>query len=126
MCCENPQRAAAAGLGDQVAIVDLVTSAVNAYGIENISAKEATDQLVAAVRLGKLQPAALASSMGRAIPVASAMGIKFHEVAGLLAAMSRTGTTAEEGVTQITAVLAAILKPTEDAKKALAGSRSLV
>ena len=114
-------KAAAAGLGDQKAVVDLVTSAVNAYGIENLSAKQATDQLVAAVRLGKLEPAQLAGAMGRAIPVASAMGVKFHEVAGLLAAMSRTGTTAEEGVTQISAVMAGIIKPAEGAERALAG-----
>ena len=112
-------KASAAGLGDQVSIVDLVTSAINAYGAEELSAASATDILTAAVRLGKLAPESMAAAMGRALPVASAMGVKFGEVAGILAAMSRTGTNAEEGVTQINAVMSALLKPTDEAEKAL-------
>ena len=113
-------RAAAAGLGDQKSIVDLATSAINAYGEENLSAEEAVDHLVEAVRLGKLAPETLATAMGRALPVASAMGVQFSEVAGILAAMSRTGTNAEEGVTQLNAVMTGLLKPADSAKKALA------
>ena len=114
-------RAAAAGLGDQSTIADLVTSALNAYGSETLSAAQATDALTEAVRLGKLEPATLANAMGRVLPIASAMGVKFSEVAGILAAMSKTGTTAEEGVTQVSAILSAILKPADGAEKALAG-----
>ena len=49
------------------------------------------------------------------------MGVQFNEVAGLLAAMSRTGTTAEEGVTQLNAVMNGILNPAQGAEKALSG-----
>ena len=73
-----------------------------------------------AVRLGKLEPATLANAMGRVLPVGSAMGVQFSELAGLMAAMSRTGTTAEESTTQLTSVMAAFLKPTKEAEKALA------
>ena len=114
-------RASAAGLGEQTTIVDLLTSAMNAYGPEVLSATKATDSLTEAVRLGKLEPASLAGAMGRVLPIASAMGVQFNEVAGLLAAMSRTGTTAEEGVTQLNAVMNGILNPAQGAEKALAG-----
>ena len=112
-------KASAAGLGDQATIVDLVTSAINAYGSENLSASEATDALIEAVRLGKLEPAELAAAMGRVLPIASAMGVSFNEVAGLMAGMSKTGTTAEEAVTQLNAVMVGLLKPSEDAQEAL-------
>ena len=113
-------KAAAAGLGNQATIADLLTSAMNAYGQETLSARQATDALTEAVRLGKLEPASLANAMGRVLPIASAMGVQFKEVAGLLAAMSKTGTTAEEGVTQLSAIMAGLLKPTDQAEKALA------
>ena len=112
-------RASAAGLGEQTTIVDLLTSAMNAYGPEVLSATKATDALTEAVRLGKLEPASLAGAMGRVLPIASAMGVQFNEVAGLLAAMSRTGTTAEEGVTQLNAVMNGMLNPAQGAEKAL-------
>ena len=116
---EASAKAAAAGLGDQKSIADLATSAINAYGADNLSAAEAVDHLTEAVRLGKLAPESLAAAMGRALPIASAMGVQFNEVAGILAAMSRTGTNAEEGVTQLNAVMAGLLKPAESAHKAL-------
>ena len=116
---EASAKAAAAGLGDQKSIADLATSAINAYGEETLSATEAVDHLTEAVRLGKLPPETLASAMGRALPVASAMGVQFSEVAGILAAMSRTGTNAEEGVTQLNAVMLALLKPADSAHKEL-------
>ena len=112
-------KASAAGLGEQKSIVDLVTSAVNAYGSENLSAQEATDTLTEAIRLGKLEPESMAGAMGRAIPQASKLGVKFSELTGLIAAMSRTGTDAQTGVTQISAVMSALIKPSKQAEDAL-------
>lgn len=117
---EATAKAAAVGLGDQSDLVDLVTSAVNAYGAENLSAADAIDTLTEAVRLGKLEPAALASSMGSILPVASALEVQFSEVSGMMAAMSRTGTGADEAVVQLQAVMTTLLKPSAEAEKALA------
>ena len=112
-------KAAAAGLGEQKSVVDLVTSAVNAYGSENLTATEAVDTLTEAVRLGKLEPESLAGAMGRAIPQASKLGIEFSELTGLIAAMSRTGTNAETGVTQLSAIMSQLIKPSKQAEDAL-------
>ena len=116
---EASAKASAIGLGETGQIADLVTSAMNAYGAEVLSAQQATDGLIEAIRLGKLEPASLASAMGRALPIASAMGVSFQELAGIIAAMSRTGTTAEEAVTQIRSALLGILKPGAEAQSAL-------
>lgn len=112
-------RGATAGLGDTVTIADLLTSAINAYGSENLTATMAVDALTEAVRLGKLESTALAGAMGRIMPVSSALGVEFNEVAGLMAAMSKTGTTAEEAVTQLNRVMLTLLKPADGAVKAL-------
>ena len=117
---EASAKAAAVGLGETAVIADLATSALNAYGAENLSATDATDVLTAAVREGKLDASELAASMGSVLPVASAMGVNFNEVGAAFAAMSRTGTNAAEAATQIRAIMVTLLKPSVQADKALA------
>jgi len=110
---EASLKAAAIGLGETKTIADLATSAMNAYGADTLSASAATDILATAVKEGKLEASALAGSLGGVIPIASNLGVEFHEVAGAMAAMSRTGTDAASGATQLNAILSSIAKPTE-------------
>ena len=112
-------QASAAGLGDVETIADAVTSAMNAYGSENVSASQATDVLVAAVREGKLEAADLAGSLGKVIPVASQMGVTFDQVGAAIATMSRIGIDADTGTTALRAMLTGLLKPSSDAEAAL-------
>lgn len=112
-------KAAAVGLGETKTIADLATSAMNAYGVENLNATGATDILVASVREGKLEASELAGAMGGVIPIASNMGVSFAEVGAAMAAMSRTGTNAAVGATQLTAILASIKKPTMQSAEAM-------
>jgi TP901 family phage tail tape measure protein len=117
---ESSLKASASGLGDVATIADLATSVMNAYGSETVSASQATDILTAAVREGKLQPDELAGSMGRVLPIASAMGISFEEVGAAFASMSRTGTNASEAATQLRGIMTSLLKPSVQAEEALA------
>jgi TP901 family phage tail tape measure protein len=112
-------RLSAVGLGETKVIADLLTSAVNAYGSETLSAARASDDLVSAVRLGKLEADQLAGAMGRVLPIASAMGVTFNEVSGIMAAMSKTGTDAATATTQIRAIMVSLLKPSEQANQAM-------
>ena len=116
---EASLKASAVGLGETKTIADLATSALNAYGKENLSATDATDVLTASVREGKLEASELSAAMGQVLPVASNMGVQFHEVGAAFAAMSRTGTNASEAATSLNAILAGLLKTTPDAEKAL-------
>ena len=113
-------KAAAIGLGETKTIADLSTSAMNAYGSETLGASDATDILTAAVREGKLEASALAGAMGGVIPLASNMGVSFDQVGAAMAAMSKTGTDAATGATQLTAILASLKKPTSEAEAAMA------
>jgi len=114
-------KASAVGLGSTATVVDLTSSAMNAYGSDVLNAAEATDVLTAAVRYGKLEPDQLAGAMGRVLPIASAMGVEFHEVGAAFAAMSRTGTSANEAATQLRGIMASLLSPSSSAKEALEG-----
>jgi len=116
---EASLRGSVVGLGDVTTIADLATSAMNAYGSDILSASAATDVLTSAVREGKLEPADLAGAMGQTLPIASAMGISFDEVGAAFAAMSRTGTDANQAATQLRGIMTSILKPTVQAEEAL-------
>ncbi len=116
---EASLKASAVGLGETATIADLATSAMNAYGSDTLGASQATDVLTAAVREGKLSSEDLAGAMGSVLPVASNMGVQFHEVGAAFAAMSRTGTDAASGATQLNAILSGLLKPTKQAEDAL-------
>ena len=117
---EQSLKASAIGLGETKVVADLATSALNAYGIENLSASQATDVLTAAVREGKLSADSLSQSMGTVLPIASQLGVQFSEVGATFAAMSRTGTDAAMAATQIRGVLFSLLKPSKQAKDTLA------
>ena len=116
---EASSKASAIGLGEVKTVADAVTSAVNAYGIENLTAEKATDVLTAAVREGKLESDSLAQSMGKVLPVASQLGVRFDEVGAALAAMSRTGTDAAMASTSLRGILSALLNPSKQAKDEL-------
>ncbi|MCA1753456.1 MAG: phage tail tape measure protein [Spirochaeta sp.] len=117
---EASAKAAAAGLGETKTVADLVTSAMNAYGSENLSATKATDILVASVKEGKAEASDLAASMGQVLPIASEMGVTFDQVGGAIAAMTRTGTDAATASTQLRSILTALVKPSKQAESALA------
>jgi len=110
---EASLKAAAVGLGETKTIADLATSAMNAYGTDTLSASDATDILVAAVREGKLEASELAGAMGGVIPIASSMGVEFNEIGAAMAGMSRTGTNAANAATQLNAILIGMKKPAE-------------
>jgi TP901 family phage tail tape measure protein len=113
-------RAATAGLGTTSVIADTLTSAMNAYAKSGLTAAQAGDILVSAVRDGKVEAEAFAPVLGRLLPTASNLGISFSDMAGTLAVMSRTGLDASEAATSLNAIMTAFLKPAEQSKKALA------
>lgn len=109
---EQSAKASAAGLGEIATIADTVTSAVNAYGRETLSATRATDILTAAVREGKLEAESIAPVLGNLLPVASAMEISFEQVAGMMAVFSRTGADAASSAVTLQRLMLTLQKNT--------------
>jgi TP901 family phage tail tape measure protein len=94
-------KGSAVGLGETKVVADVLTSALSAYGEENITAAKAADQLTAAVRLGKGEADDLAGSLSQVIPIAANMGVEFGEVTGAMAAMTLSGTSSDQAATQL-------------------------
>lgn len=113
-------KAAAAGLGDTEGIADAVTSALNAYGKENLSASQATDVMVKAVAEGKAEADEMTAVWGRLLPITSEMGVSFDQVGASLASLSLSGMNAREAATSVQSILSGLLKPSKAGSDALA------
>ena len=105
------------GLTDTNTAIDLLTSSINAYGAESLSAEKASDVLFGAVRLGKTTVAELGSSLGQILPTASSLKVGFEDVAAATAALTTRGVSTSAAVTQLNAVLTAVLSKQAEAKK---------
>ena len=116
---EASAKASHVRLGEINDIARFVTAAVNAYGPAVLSAASATDSLAMAIRLGQLEPSELAGPMSRLLPLASALKIPLEEIMGLLAGMSKTGTDAATGVTQLRQILIRAVRPTQEGRKVM-------
>jgi len=121
---EISAKAAASGLGKTQDVADLLTSSLNAYAGTGLTAAYATDIMVAAVRVGKIEADQFASAVGQVIPIASAMGVELDQVAGGMAAMSLTGSSASQAATYLKGILNGLWKESTKGKKALDGMNS--
>lgn len=95
--------AAVGGVTDLETAVDGITSVVNAYGTEAISAQQASDLMFTAVRLGKTDFTQLSSSLFNVIPTAASLSIGMEEVAASLATITAQGTPTSVATTSLRA-----------------------
>lgn len=116
---EASAKASAIGLGETAGIADAVTSALNTYGTDTLSAAQATDILTASVTAGKGEAAEFAPQLGRLLPVAQNLGIGFDEVAGSLAFLTQTSGDSSQSATQLSGILQKLLKPTQQGREEL-------
>jgi hypothetical protein len=93
--------------------VDGLTSSVNAYGEDILSAQNASDIMFTAVKNGKTTVDELAGTLGRVTPTAAAIGVSFEEVNAAIATTTALGIKTSESVSGLKAALSNILKPTE-------------
>lgn len=98
---EQAQKSAKAGVTDLTTAVNGITSTVNAYGAETLSASKASDLMFTAVRLGKTNFQELSDSLFQVNPVAAALGVKFGDVTAALAAMTAQGVPTSVATTQL-------------------------
>ena len=82
-------KGSAAGLGDTLSVAKLGISVLNAYGTANITGAKAMDILVAAAKAANTSVDALAPVMGRVLPIAAELDIKFADVAAALAQLTQ-------------------------------------
>lgn len=115
---EQANKLALGGVTDVATGVDILTTAVNAYGSSTITAQEASDALFVAMQQGKTTIGELSSNLGVAIPLATNAGVSFDELAGATAALTTQGISTNVAVTQLRAILQSVIKPTAEAQEA--------
>lgn len=102
---ETAQKLAKGGVTDLATSVDGLSSVVNAYGSDVISAGEASDIMFKIVGLGKGTLDDVAGSLFNVTPIASALGVSFEDVGAAMAVLSSKGTPVSVATTQIRSVL---------------------
>ena len=112
---ESSGKLAVAGLGQTSEAADLMTSAINAFGLEASEADRVADTIFKTVKNGKTTVAELAQSFGMVAPVAAEMGVSFEELQAATAALTTSGLKTSVAQQQIRAAMSSLLKPTKEA-----------
>lgn len=96
---------ARAGFADSGNALDLLTTIMNAYGLEADQVTKVSDTLIATQNAGKTTVAELSSSMGKIIPTAKAAGVELDQVAAGYALMTANGVATAESTTYMNGML---------------------
>ncbi|WP_252242056.1 phage tail tape measure protein [Clostridium sp. ZBS18] len=99
--------------------VDVLTTAINGYGLQAEDATKISDQLITTQNLGKTTVDQLASSVGAIIPVASNSNFSFSELSASMALMTKNGIATSESATYLKSMLSELSKSGTVADKAL-------
>jgi len=117
---DQANKLAVGGVTDVTTGVDALTTAMNAYGPDVLSAAQASDAMFVAMRAGKTTIGELSGSLGQIVPIASSVGVSFDEVTAGIAALTTQGLSTSAATTGLRQVLAAVIKPTKEATDAAA------
>lgn len=108
--------ASVGGFTTQATAIKGVTSIMDSYGLSVDQAREVSDAFFVANEKGKTTFEKLAGSVGKAAPMARAVGLSFKEFMSAVATGTKTLETSET-VSGLKALFTNIIKPSEDAKK---------
>ena len=110
-------KASVGGVTDLATAVDGISSVVNAYGADVLSAAQASDVMFTAVKLGKTNFSELSASINQIAPLSAAMGIGFEDVAAAATQLTTTGVPTAEAMTKVRSLLQALVAPGKRAAK---------
>jgi TP901 family phage tail tape measure protein len=99
------------GLATTGQTVDLLTTAMNAYGLTTAQTAVATDQFALAVQDGKVHADQIAATFANIAPIARSAGIGIDEIAAGYAVFTAKGVPAAEFTTQMNRAIVELLKP---------------
>jgi TP901 family phage tail tape measure protein len=116
---EGSARLAVAGLGTTKEAVDLVTSSINAFGLEGEEQARVYDLVFKTVKTGKTNISQLAQGFGAVAGTVASAGIKLDEYLASVAALTTTGLPAAQAHTQLRAAITGLNNMTPAATGAL-------
>lgn len=98
-------RLAIAGFTDATTSVDILTTAINAYGLEMKETTSISDMLITTQNEGKVTVDELAANMGKVIPLAAAYNMDMANLSTTYAKLTANGVKTAESTTYIKAML---------------------
>ena len=116
---KTASKASIGGVTSLETAVDGLTSVVNTYGKENLSAAKAADIMFTTVKLGKTTFDELSSSLYNALPTAKSFGIEFGTLSAAVADLTTKGVPTAQAMTQLNAAMNALGAPTTRQRAAM-------
>ncbi len=104
---------------DLATVARAVTGVMTDYHMKAGDAAQAMNGLIATVQNGKTNLHDLSASMGNVLPIASALGISFPQVAGAMDTMTNANMTARQASQNLAHVLLALSAPSGIAVKSM-------
>jgi TP901 family phage tail tape measure protein len=105
------------GLATTGETIDLLTTALNSYGMKANQAGKVADYFAQAIAAGKVTAAELASSFAQVASIAASSGIEIQELAAGYAQLTAKGVPAAEAATQMRSAIVALTKVTSPLEK---------
>ena len=96
---------ATAGFAESGNTLDVLTTILNAYGLEATEVTNVSDMLIQTQNLGKTTVAELSSAMGKVIPTANANSVALDQLCTGYAIMTANGVATAESTTYINSML---------------------
>lgn len=101
----NATKLATAGFTDTGSALDVLTTIMNAYGMEADEVTKVSDTLIQTQNMGKTTVAELASYMGKVIPTAKASNVSLEQVAAAYAKLTANGIKTAESTTYLNGMM---------------------
>jgi TP901 family phage tail tape measure protein len=110
---------AVGGVTSAASAADLLTTSLNAYGMDASQVNDISDTLFTTVRLGKTTMDELAGSLGKVLPIAKASGVSLSDVGAAMASLTAGGINTAESTTALRGAIIALTAPTDVAAKSM-------
>lgn len=115
----NSAKLAKAGFAESSQTLDVLTTILNAYGMEASKVGDVSDMLIQIQNKGKVTVGELSSVMGKIIPTANANGVALEQLGAGYAIMTSKGIAAAETTTYMNSMLNELGKSGTTADKLL-------
>ena len=102
---DEANKLAVGGFTQQATATDVLTTAINAYGLAVSEATQVSDMLITTQNLGKTTVDELAQNMGRVIPLAAAYNVEMDNLSTGYAILTKNGIATAESTTYLKSML---------------------
>lgn len=109
---------AVGGVTDVATAADGLTSVLNAYEGTGLDANRVSDIMFETMRQGKTTIGELSANLGSVVTIAAQTGVSFEELGASVATVTGVGASSAQAMEGLRGVLAAVLKQSEQTKKA--------